>query len=155
MDRREFLINLAFIVIVLPIVFIIFQGYATLYFKNKKVDLSNPLNLKIHNVLVTEYSLTFQLYNPNNRTYPISIEMIGLRNSFGTVAPVTEGGDIGIIKYLPPHQNTTFYIPIIKGTAPSNVLIQWLKGGGNLTISVYYSVPDTNVHGVIIGKVSK
>ena len=155
MDRREFLINILFIIVVLPIIFVIFQGYMSVYFNNKNVDLANPLNLRIYNVFITDYGINFQLYNPNNVSYPISISMVGLRNSFGSVSPITEGGDINVIKTLPAHQNMTFFVPIIRGTAPENVLIQWKKGGGNLTIVVYYAVPNTEISGVVLKTISK
>ena len=155
MERRELLINLAFLAVALPIVFFIFQGYATMYFKNKAIDLSNPLNLQVTKVFVTENSISFLLYNPNNFSVTITVNMVGLRNSFGSVAPVTQGGDIGVTKVLPPRQNVTFYIPIIKGTPPNTVLIQWRNAGGNLTIAIYYNTPNSNVNGVVMTKISK
>ena len=139
MEKKELLLNLAFFAITLPIVLIIFVEYANQSSEIGNINYANPLNLIIKNVFVYDNGLEIIVYNPNNYTVQFTSNIIGVRNSFGSVGPITQGGDLGTVKSLPPKSSITFFAPLLIGTKPKLVVDQWKSAGGNLTIVLYYT----------------
>ncbi len=155
MERKELLLNLLFFIVTLPIVIFIFKQYTSANLKPNEVNYSNPLNLEIVNAYISENSITLWIYNPNNFTVTITANLVGVRNSFGSVGPITSGGDLGTIKVIPPKGTIEFIAPLLVGSKPKIVVEQWRNAGGNLTITLYYTEVEKNINGLVSTKLKK
>ena len=155
MEKKELLINLLFLVVTLPIVGFILMGYLKHKPMNNNINYANPLNLEIKNIFVYNTGIELIIYNPNNYSVQLTSNLIGVRNSFGSVGPITQGGDLGTIKLIPPKSTITFYAPVLLGSKPKTVIDQWKAAGGNLTIAFYYMEVEKGLSGVVITIIRK
>lgn len=152
MEKKQILLNVIFFVLVLPIVFLIFKLYAEKHFEKSYINYANPLNLKITKILVTEDYIEAFIYNPNNFTINLLVNLVGLKNGYGSTAVVTHGGDIGVIKTIKPNGSVPYRFPVLE-TDPKRVIIQYILGNTTLKVSVYYEEINLKKSGVISVKV--
>ena len=153
MERYKIFINLVFFLIVIPLVFLIVYGYKNIN-KGTFVNLGNPLNLSVRDVYISDTNVEMLLYNPNNFSVSIIINILGFRNMFGSTAVLTSGGDINIVKTIPPNSYIPLRFDVFLGDV-RRVILQWEKGGGYLKVSIYYREINYNVDGIIVLNITK
>jgi len=155
MRNKKLIINLIFILAVIPIAYGIYKGYSDyMSFATRNFNYANPLNLQIRDYIVSEDFLSFIIYNPNNFTIYLVITTIRMRNSYGSTAVITMGEDINIIKIIEPNGFVNIDVTLLESfTDPRKTIIQWKRGGGNLTIVIDYYEREKNINGMILLKI--
>ena len=150
---KSFVVKYLFLFVIILFSGYIFYLYSSFKPYENKVNIANPLNLEINYVNIMDNKMFITIYNPNNYTVSFIINIIGMRNGFGSTAAISHGGDIGMIITIRKKGYRDISVPIYFFDV-KNVISQWRRSGGNLTISIYYSELDTNVNGVVTTKVS-
>jgi len=148
--NNKLIINLVYILLVIPIVYGIYKGYSDYRTFSNSINYANPLNLQIKSYFISEDFISFIIENPNNFTVYLVVTSIRMRNSFGSTAVITTGDDINVIRPIGPGSFTNIEVTLLESFAdPRKTIIQWKRGGGNLTIAIDYYEREKNVNGVI------
>jgi len=151
---KQYIVNYFFLFIVVFVIGYLFYIYSNPTDTENKFNLANPLGLQISYVSIISDTILMTIHNPNNVSVSFIVNIVGLRNDYGSTAAITHGGDIGLIITIPKNGYSSFSIPIYS-IDPKNVVLQWEKLGGNLTISLYYEDINGKLSGIISTKIFK
>ncbi|RDD52443.1 hypothetical protein BA065_01620 [Nanoarchaeota archaeon NZ13-N] len=149
MNRKEkIIINLMFLAFVLPVVGLLVYGYTKVVSIVQKNPL-NPLGLQI-DCYVYQNKIIFNLLNPSNESYQISITDIRIRGSYANPAIVTSGSFIGRVISIPSNSSVQLEYDFSLNNNIMNIVRTWEKLGGGLTISMDYEDLKKGLSGVLI-----
>ncbi|BBL45231.1 hypothetical protein MJ1_0052 [Nanobdella aerobiophila] len=147
MDNEKIILNILFIIFIVPALALIYYAYSNYFKESRTVNPENPYGLYISNFIVNNSTIDISVYNPSNNSISIYFTYLALKNSYQSSSIITSFS--GYIYTINPDSSIELSYNYLDDQDTKAVILQWEKLGGYIYTTLYYSNINDSINGII------